>query len=56
MGTAEVLFVVFLVLKLIDAIDWDWIWVFSPLLIGILWYLFCVLIAKLASPSEWREK
>jgi len=30
-----VLFLIFLVLKLIGVIDWSWWWVFSPLLIGL---------------------
>lgn len=31
MGLAEVLTIVFVVLKLVDAIDWSWWWVLSPL-------------------------
>jgi hypothetical protein len=33
LGTSGVLTLIFLVLKLIDVIDWSWWWVFSPLLI-----------------------
>lgn len=42
MGFAEGLFLVFLVLKLTDAIDWSWWWVTAPLwisaLFGILFF------------------
>lgn len=30
----DVLFIVFIVLKLVGVINWSWIWVFSPLWIG----------------------
>lgn len=33
-GLSSVLFVVFLILKLTNVIDWRWIWVFSPLWIA----------------------
>ena len=33
-STSILLFVVFLVLKLTDSIDWSWWWVTSPLWIG----------------------
>ncbi len=35
-GLPTILFIVFLVLKLTDNIDWSWIWVTSPLWIPIL--------------------
>jgi inner membrane protein involved in colicin E2 resistance len=35
MGLGSVLFVVFLVLKLTDHIDWSWWWVTSPLWIPV---------------------
>ena len=31
LGFSAVLFIVFLILKLTNIIDWRWIWVFSPL-------------------------
>jgi hypothetical protein len=46
----SVLFLIFLVLKLTDLIDWSWWWVTSPLWIGlaiILIILIGVLIIKL---------
>ena len=42
LGIAEVLTLIFIVLKLIGVIDWPWIWVLSPLWIGI---AICVIIA-----------
>lgn len=46
-GLAEVLFLIFLTLKLCGVIDWPWIWVLSPLwisllLIGLVAVLFVV--------------
>ena len=38
------LFVVFLVLKLTHLIDWSWIWVFAPLWIGFIVFVFMILI------------
>ena len=35
-GLAEMLFLIFLTLKLCGVIDWPWIWVLSPLWIGLL--------------------
>lgn len=41
------LFVIFLVLKLTDNINWEWIWVFSPiwipfLIILVIWFLYFI--------------
>ena len=35
MGFSKLLFIVFLVLKLTEVIDWSWWWVTSPLWISI---------------------
>lgn len=35
MGLLEILLIVFVILKLVGAIDWSWWWVLSPLLIPI---------------------
>ena len=35
-GFSSMLFIVFLVLKLTDIIDWSWVWVFAPLWINLL--------------------
>ena len=34
-GFAGLLTIVFIVLKLLDKIDWDWVWVLSPLWISV---------------------
>lgn len=44
MGIAEVLLVVFIILKLCNVIDWSWWWVLSPLWIVILWAILLVII------------
>lgn len=45
-GLPGILFVVFLVLKLLDKIDWSWWWVTSPLWIaGGISLLFVLLVA-----------
>ena len=35
LGLSSVLTIIFIVLKLVDVIDWSWWWVFSPTLISI---------------------
>jgi hypothetical protein len=47
MGIAEILFLVFLVLKLIGVIAWSWWWVTAPLWIG---YGLVFLIAFIIGP------
>lgn len=42
MSLSTVVFIVFLILKLTDNIDWSWWWVFSPIWIS---FLLCVIIA-----------
>ena len=44
-GLGGVLFVVFLVLKLTDVIDWSWWWVTAPLWVGFAVFLFIIAIA-----------
>ena len=44
MGILEVLFIVFLVLKLTGVIAWSWWWVFAPLYPAIAIWLFVLLI------------
>ena len=52
-GLSTVLFIVFLILKLTNTIDWSWWWVTSPLWISaglaIIILLIALLIVKLAS-------
>ena len=42
-GLGTILFIVFLILKLTDVIDWSWWWVFAPL-----WIPFGILLLVLA--------
>lgn len=44
MGLCEVLFAVFLVLKLIGVIAWSWFWVCSPLIIIVILVIIAILI------------
>lgn len=53
----------FIILKLVGAIDWPWVWVLFPIWIkivfGILFYLFAsglVLVATLKSRSKNKSK
>jgi len=41
-GFVSVLTIVFIILKLLDKIDWSWWWVLSPV-----WITFCVTILVL---------
>ncbi|RTL65877.1 MAG: hypothetical protein EKK42_20235 [Pseudonocardiaceae bacterium] len=43
MGLAEVLFVVFLVLKLTSVIDWSWWWVTAPLWVSLAFLLLVII-------------
>jgi hypothetical protein len=44
LGLSEILTIIFIVLKLVGAIDWSWWWVFSPTLIdaGLIVIIFTV--------------
>ena len=44
-GFVGLLTILFIGLKLINAIDWNWIWVVSPIWISILLYAIIFLIA-----------
>lgn len=43
-GFGAILFVVFLVLKLTETIDWSWWWVTAPLWIPVALTLVCLII------------
>lgn len=44
MSLAGVLLIIFIVLKLVGVIAWSWLWVLSPLWIGIaIWVVFIIL-------------
>ena len=44
MSFADVLLLVFIVLKLTHVIDWSWVWVLSPLWIGIILVVILVIL------------
>lgn len=43
-GFAGLLTIVFIVLKLLDKIDWDWVWVLSPLWISVVLAVLVLII------------
>ena len=47
LGIADVLAIIFVVLKLIGVIEWSWIWVLSPIWISVILMLVIVGIGKL---------
>lgn len=47
LGLCDVLTIVFLVLKLVGAIDWSWWWVFSPILIALGLYVVLLVVAAI---------
>jgi uncharacterized membrane protein len=51
LGWGSVLFIVFLVLKLTDTIDWSWWWVTSPLWIPLV--VIGVLLVLLGAVNVW---
>ena len=59
MGLCGVLTVVFIVLKLVGVIEWSWIWVLSPLWIGLAFSIVAILIGLIiavlvgASSVRW---
>lgn len=52
LSLSTVLFLVFLVLKLTNNIDWSWCWITAPLWIP--WGLFLGLILILVIIDKWR--
>ena len=55
MPLAPMLFLVFLVLKLTDVIDWPWLWVTAPLWISAL-IVLAIMAAAAALVFFYREK
>lgn len=53
-GFSSVLFIVFLVLKLIGVIDWSWWWVTAPLWIAVLFVIFVNVVFWLY--YKWFDK
>lgn len=55
---ADILFLVFLVLKLTGHIDWSWWWVSAPLWASVVILIIASITAKDAPPkqSRWRQR
>ena len=47
LGLSDILTVTFIVLKLVGVIDWPWLWVFAPFLIGIALFLLLLVVTLL---------
>ena len=52
MGIGEVLFAIFVTLKLLDVIDWSWWWVTSPIWIGFILAFIVVFFALLSKEKK----
>jgi hypothetical protein len=53
-GLPAVLFIIFLILKLVGAIAWSWWWVFSPLWMGVaLTLVVLMFIFLFKAISKW---
>ena len=55
-GLGTLLFVVFLVLKLCNVIDWSWWWVTAPIWIPVAFCLLIIIITVMCFPKEFTEK
>jgi len=53
-GFSGLLFLIFLVLKLVGTISWSWWWVTSPIWISLI-FVFVVAIAVQAVPARFRK-
>lgn len=46
LGFFGLLTIVFIILKLVNVIQWSWLWVLSPLwIVAIIWVLLVILVA-----------
>lgn len=55
-GFIEALQIVFIVLKLIKVINWNWVWVLSPTWIPLLITIICLLIVRIIYKIEGRNE
>ena len=44
----DLLLITFIVLKLCGVINWSWVWVLSPLWIGLILVIIVIIIAKIS--------
>lgn len=49
---SSLLFMIFLVLKLCNIIDWSWVWVTAPLWINAIIYIAVVIIATIIKTRD----
>lgn len=55
-GLMTILFLIFLVLKLTGNIDWNWIWVLSPLWFSFAFWFVILFIIAMANTSFGKHK
>jgi fatty acid desaturase len=55
LGFCGTLTIVFIVLKLVNVINWSWLWVLSPLWIDIVLTIILLLILELISNSKTKK-
>jgi len=55
LGLSSVLTIIFVVLKLIGAIDWSWWWVLSPTWISVILWLILVVILAIYEVHEAKK-
>ena len=65
MGVTEVLTLIFVILKLLNIIDWEWFWVLSPEIIAVVVYILIYVISTVLaiktdleierSFRDWRD-
>lgn len=53
---AGILTIILIVLKLLNLIHNGWLFVFTPLLVSFVWWLFWSVIAWIAAWNLWRRK
>ena len=57
LSLATILFLIFLVLKLTNYIDWSWWWISAPLWLTAILYIFiAIIMATYFSKKDWRKK
>lgn len=56
MNIFSVLQVAFIVLKVLEKIDWDWWLVFIPTYINIVLYVFLIFIALMLNPGSRKNR
>jgi len=54
MGFADVLGIVFIVLKLTGVIAWPWVWVLAPWWIVLALWLICNFVLRIDMKRRWK--